>query len=71
MSLIPACRRQRQVDLCEFEASLAYETSSRKAIATHRETLSWKTKQTKAYTITPSTKLGILNLNPFLLFPST
>ena len=24
MSLIPALRRQRQLDLCEFKASLAY-----------------------------------------------
>ena len=29
MPLIPALRRQRQVDLCEFEASLVYEASSR------------------------------------------
>ena len=29
MSLIPALRRQRQVDLSEFEASLVYKMSSR------------------------------------------
>ena len=29
MSLIPAQGRQRQVDLCEFEASLVYRVSSR------------------------------------------
>ena len=29
MSLIPAPERQRQVDLCEFEASLVYKASSR------------------------------------------
>ena len=29
MPSIPALRRQRQVDLCEFEASLAYRMSSR------------------------------------------
>ena len=29
MPLIPALRRQRQVDLCEFEASLVYRASSR------------------------------------------
>jgi hypothetical protein len=31
MPSIPACRRQRQVDLCEFEASLLYRMSSRTA----------------------------------------
>ena len=29
MPLIPALWRQRQVDLCEFEASLVYRASSR------------------------------------------
>ena len=29
MPLIPAIRRQRQVGLCEFEASLVYRVSSR------------------------------------------
>ena len=29
--LIPALRRQRQADLCEFEASLVYRVSSRTA----------------------------------------
>ena len=33
MPLIPALRRQRQVDLCEFEASLIYKESSRTAWA--------------------------------------
>ena len=28
MPLIPALGRERQVDLCEFEASLVYRTSS-------------------------------------------
>ena len=28
-NLIPALRRQRQVDFCEFEASLGYRVSSR------------------------------------------
>ena len=31
--LIPALRRQRQVDLCELEASLVYKESSRTARA--------------------------------------
>ena len=34
MTLIPALRRQRQVDLCEFEASLVYRVSSRAVRAT-------------------------------------
>jgi hypothetical protein len=34
-------RRQRQVDLCKFEASLSYKASSRIARA-YREILSWK-----------------------------
>ena len=29
MPLIPALRRQKQADLCEFEASLVYRASSR------------------------------------------
>jgi hypothetical protein len=29
MPLIPALRRQRQVDLCDFETSLVYKSSSR------------------------------------------
>ncbi|EGW12670.1 hypothetical protein I79_021887 [Cricetulus griseus] len=29
MPLIPALRRQRQADLCEFEASLVYRASAR------------------------------------------
>jgi hypothetical protein len=36
MLLIPALGRQRQVDLCEFKASLAYTLSSRTASATQR-----------------------------------
>ena len=31
MPLIPAVRRQRQADLCEFKASLVYRASSRTA----------------------------------------
>ena len=31
--LIPALGKQRQVDLCEFEASLVYRASSRTATA--------------------------------------
>jgi len=38
--LVPALRRQRQVDLCEFEASLVYGASSRMARATQRNPVS-------------------------------
>jgi hypothetical protein len=33
-SSVPALRRQRQVDFCEFQDGLAYKESSRKARAT-------------------------------------
>ena len=47
MPLIPALRRQRQVDLCEFEASLVYRASSRTdptGSKSYGGTLSQKTK---------------------------
>ena len=39
MPLIPALRRQRQMDLCEFETSLVYKVRSRTARATKRNTV--------------------------------
>jgi hypothetical protein len=42
--LIPTLGRQRQVDLCEFEASLVYRVSSRTARDTQRNPVSKKTK---------------------------
>jgi hypothetical protein len=39
-SLIPAIRRQRQADLCEFKASLIYRVSSRIARDTARNHVS-------------------------------
>ena len=39
--MIPALGRQRQVDLCEFKASLVYRGSSRTAKATQRNPV-WK-----------------------------
>ena len=45
-SLIPALGRQREADLCEFEASLVYRISSRTASKT-RETLFQKTMKQK------------------------
>jgi hypothetical protein len=41
---IPALRRQRQVDLCEFKVSLAYRASPRQP-QLHRETVSQKKKK--------------------------
>ena len=39
-------RKQRQMDLCEFEASLVYKSSSTQPTL-HRETLSLKATATK------------------------
>jgi hypothetical protein len=47
MLLIPVLRRQRQVDLCEFKASLVYNVSSRTGKATQRNTASKKDKKQK------------------------
>jgi hypothetical protein len=45
MPLIPALRRQRQVDLCKFEARLVYRVSSRTVRAvTQRNPVSEKPK---------------------------
>jgi hypothetical protein len=50
MPLIPALRRQRQVDLCETEARLVYRVSSKTTKAIQRNYLKGKqnnkTKQT-------------------------
>ena len=46
--LIPALRRQRQVNLCEFEASLVYRTSSRTAkTVTQRNPVSKERRERK------------------------
>ena len=44
MPLIPAFRRQRRVDFCEFEDSLVYRESCRTARATWRKPCLKKTK---------------------------
>jgi hypothetical protein len=49
MSLVPALRRQRQADLCEFQASLVYISSSRIARAKKRSCLKTN-KQTNKQT---------------------
>ena len=41
---MPALGRQRQVDLCEFEASLVYRASSRTIKATQRNPVSKQSK---------------------------
>ena len=52
MPLIPAFGRLRQVDLCEFKASLVYRVSSRTArTVTQRNTVS-KNKTTHTHTHT-------------------
>jgi hypothetical protein len=45
MPLIPALGRQKQVDLCESEASLVYRASFRIARATERNYVSKKRKK--------------------------
>ena len=45
---IPAFRRQRQVDLCELDASLVYRVSSKIARATGRKLASKKQNKTKS-----------------------
>jgi hypothetical protein len=47
-----ALGRQRQMDLCEFEASLVYKASSRtaRAMQTNLASKQNKTKQNKSFT---------------------
>jgi hypothetical protein len=40
LPIIPALKRQRQVDLCEFKTSLVYRASSRTARVTQRNPVS-------------------------------
>ena len=47
MLLIPALERQRQVDLCDWEASLVYRLSSRTARAKQRNNPVSETKGVK------------------------
>jgi len=47
MSLMPALWRQRQADLCKFEASLVYRVSSRTARDTQRNPVLKNKKQNK------------------------
>jgi hypothetical protein len=47
MPLIPALARQRQVDLCEFKATLVYRVRSRSSRAKTEKPCFKKIKQTK------------------------
>jgi hypothetical protein len=55
MPLIPAYRRQKQVDLWKYKASLVFRVSSRTAESTQRriilKTKQNKTKQNKKYRV--------------------
>jgi hypothetical protein len=44
---MPALKRQKQEDLCKFEASLVYKVSSRTARATQRNPVSKRHSKTK------------------------
>jgi hypothetical protein len=50
MPLVPALGRQRQEDLCEFEASLVYRVSPRTARATQRNPVLGVRKASKTKT---------------------
>jgi hypothetical protein len=47
MPLIPALQTQKQVDPCEFKASLVYRSSSRIVRAMERNSVSRKKQKTK------------------------
>jgi hypothetical protein len=61
-SLIPVLRKQRQVDLCEFDASLPYRVSSRTARVIQRNPVSnpytYKKKKKDWVSIPPPNKLN-------------
>ena len=63
-TLIPALERQRQVDLCEFMASLVYRASFRTARATQRNPVSEINKEIKC---THNTLHGSATANIFIV----
>jgi hypothetical protein len=65
MPLLPAFRRQRQVDLCGFEDILVYRVSSRTVRATQRNPVSKTNKQTNKTIYMAG---GLLSLFYFILF---
>jgi hypothetical protein len=56
--LIAALRMQRQVDLCELEASLVFIVNSRTARTTKREPVSTTTTKRKSCPLTSTTCYG-------------
>jgi hypothetical protein len=58
--VVPALGRQRQEDLCEFEASLVYRVSSRTARATQRNPV--LNKQTNNKQFVRPTELALVAL---------
>ena len=69
MPLIPALRRQRQMDLCQFKASLIYRVSSRTARAIQRSPVLKKKKyEKKRKEKKPLCHRNMLN--PYLLYRS-
>ena len=55
-ALIPTLERQRQEDLCEFEANLVYRVSSKRARTTQKNLIS---KTTTAETTTAEDKVKL------------
>jgi hypothetical protein len=58
--LVPALRKQKQTDHCEFEASLVCRASSRTAWATQRNTVLKKNKAKQNKTPPPKNECGQL-----------
>ena len=57
MPLIPALRKERREDLCEFEASLVYKMSSRTTVTQRNPVLkNQKKKEKKIIVVMRSTK---------------
>jgi hypothetical protein len=65
--LIPALRKQRWVDSCEFEASLVYRVSSRTARSTQRNLVERKQNKTKIQ-INNKTKPPLKKISLLLFF---
>jgi hypothetical protein len=63
--LIPALRMQRQVDLCEFEASLVYRASSKTAWAVTQSNPVSNLKKKKVQTNKPKKKCVVLMMMSF------
>ena len=64
MPLIPAHRRQKQVNLCEFEASLVYRVSVRTGFKATQRNLVSKYSKNKTNKQENKTKQRILTMAP-------